>query len=47
MEITLANGPLDLLEADALVTLCAEGVAPVGISDPRITELFEWEEFTG
>jgi leucyl aminopeptidase len=47
MEIRLANSALDLLEADALVMFCGEGAPPVSISDPRITELFEWGEFTG
>jgi len=47
MEIRLVNGPLEQLEADALVALCAEGAKPGGIADPRISELFESGEFTG
>jgi leucyl aminopeptidase len=47
MEIRLANGPLDQVEADALVMLCPEETLPPGISDARLTELFESKEFTG
>ena len=47
MDIRLENGPLDQIEADALVVIGFEGTAPVGVAQAQVKDLYDSGEFTG